>query len=54
MRDWKASVRTWEKRDKAPAASGPGKIVSAQMYEQRDYSQEEDADAVLNRLKKGG
>ena len=55
MRDWKASVRTWEKRDKAPSASGPGKVVSAQMYEQRDYSQEdEDADAALDRLRKGG
>ena len=55
MRDWKACVRTWEKRDKAPSASGPGKIVSAQMYEQRDYSQEdEDADAALDRLRNGG
>lgn len=54
MRDWKACVRTWEKRDKAPSASGPGKTVSAQMYEQRDYSEQEDADAALDRLRRGG
>ena len=55
MKDWQACVRTWEKRDKAPSGSGPGKIVPAQQYGQRDYSSgEEDPDAVLNRLKKGG
>lgn len=31
MKDWKACVRTWEKRDS-------GKKVSAQQYEQRDYA----------------
>lgn len=36
MRDWKASVRTWEKRD-----SGAGKTVSAQMYTQREYTEED-------------
>ena len=34
MKDWKAAVRTWEKRD-----SGAGKTVSAQSYTQREYTE---------------
>ncbi len=34
MKDWKACVITWEKRDKKQA---PVKTVVAQQYEQRDY-----------------
>lgn len=36
MKDWKAAVRTWEKRD-----SGAGKTVSAQAYDQREYTEEQ-------------
>ena len=32
MKDWKAAVRTWEKRD-------GGKTVSAQAYSQRNYTE---------------
>lgn len=39
MKDWKAAVRTWEQRDSAPAA--PAKVVSAQQYTQRDYTEDE-------------
>lgn len=33
MKDWKACVRTWENRDKTP-----GKVLPAQNFPQRDYS----------------
>ena len=36
MKDWKACVRTWEKRDQKPA-----KTVSAQQYGQREYTEDE-------------
>ena len=42
MKDWKASVRTWEGRDNAPAAQ-PIRSVPAQSYTQRDYSGEQEA-----------
>ena len=35
MRDWKASVRTWEQRDNN---GGSSKTVVAQQYSQRSYS----------------
>ena len=35
MKDWKACVITWEKRDSSPR---PVKTVTAQQYEQRDYT----------------
>lgn len=39
MKDWKAAVRTWEQRDAAEKGQkGPQKLVSAQQYEQRDYT----------------
>lgn len=34
MKDWKAAVITWEKRD----AAAPAKPVVAQQYDQRDYT----------------
>lgn len=39
MKDWKAAVRTWEQRDDSPAR--PAKVVSAQQYTQRQYTEEE-------------
>lgn len=39
MKDWKAAVRTWEQRDRAPQQ--PMKTVTAQQYSQRDYTEEE-------------
>ena len=57
MKDWKAAVRTWEKRDEKrdeKPARGP-KRVSAQDYEQRTYTEAElDAicgDPILNALR---
>ena len=47
MKDWKACVRTWEQRDK------PIKVVHAQQYEQRDYSNEQD-EAMQRMLELGG
>ena len=39
MKDWRACVRTWEQRDKA--TDYQGKKVTAQQYEQREYTEEE-------------
>ena len=39
MKDWKAAVRTWEQRDDSPAR--PAKVVSAQQYTQRQYTEDE-------------
>ena len=36
MKDWRACVRTWEQRERKPA-----KILPAQNYQQRDYTEEE-------------
>ena len=36
MKSWKACVRTWEEREKSPTVKQ--KTVTAQQYEQRDYS----------------
>lgn len=46
MRDWKAAVRTWEQRDDRPQQAQ--KKVSAQQYEQRDYTETELADISGN------
>ena len=47
MKDWKAAVRNWARRDKKnPAQSSvpvPAKTVTAQQYSQRDYSGEQEA-----------
>jgi hypothetical protein len=47
MKDWKAAVRTWEQRDDSPAQ--PAKVVSAQQYQQREYT-ESDLDGVSTDL----
>ena len=39
MKDWKAAVRTWEQRDRAPTPAG--KTVSAQRYSQREYDEKQ-------------
>lgn len=39
MKDWKAAVRTWEQRSDSPQK--PTKTVSAQQYDQREYSEDE-------------
>ena len=45
MKDWKACVRTWERRERKPVA-----VLPAQNYSQRDYSGEQDAwaDRLMN------
>lgn len=58
MKDWKAAVRNWVRRDKErPAVSGyqqPAvKKVAAQQYQQRDYS-DEDREAMERMLRMGG
>ena len=41
MKDWRAAVRSWARRDKdggSPGGSSPGgKVVSQQQYQQREY-----------------
>lgn len=39
MKDWKAAVRTWERRDKEPQQKP--KLLRAQDYEQREYDEAE-------------
>ena len=48
VKDWKACIRTWKKRD----SINPAKVVSAQAYEQRDYSsvQKELEEETSNRV----
>ena len=41
MKDWKACVRTWEQRE-STSARIPEKTVSAQQYEQREYTSAQD------------
>lgn len=41
MKDWKAAVRTWEKRDGTWPGGTAGKKVSAQRYEQREYTEDD-------------
>lgn len=45
MKDWKATVRNWARRDQkasAPAQHKPQRILPAQDFQQRDYSSVED------------
>ena len=49
-KDWRATVRTWEQHD---YNRGKGKAVSAQQYQQRDYSNEQQ-DAMNRMLQLGG
>ena len=43
MADWKATIRTWEKNGFNRSGSSSGKVISAQQYSQRDYSDEDQA-----------
>lgn len=45
MKDWRACVRTWEQRDSGQTAQKP-RILRAQDYQQRDYSEGTLADAL--------
>ena len=63
MKDWRAAVRTWEKRDDRSETGTGGrgpKAVNAQMYTQRQYSEEQldelsDGDReILRRLEAAG
>lgn len=49
MKDWRACIRTWERN----RSTGPKKTVSAQQYEQRDYSSAQD-EALRRMLQMGG
>ena len=40
MKDWKAAVRTWEQRESYEGKK-PAKVVSAQQYQQRQYTESE-------------
>ena len=52
IRDWRACVRTWERNNRENALP-TAKRVSAQQYEQRDYSGEQD-EAMKRMLSLGG
>lgn len=39
MKDWKACVRTWEQRDNSPHPYQKPRLLRAQDYAQRDYSE---------------
>ena len=53
MKDWKAAVRTWEGKDSAKTT--PQRRITAQQYEQRDYSEPaETMEEVLTRLQREG
>ena len=61
VKDWRACVRTWKKRDStSPPSSPPKKAVSAQKYEQRDYTDVQNeferaqTERILQRLKGAG
>lgn len=49
MKDWRAAVRNWVRRDQAPNAP-PGKRVGAQQYTQRAYSESDLADDTTEEL----
>ena len=38
MKDWKAAVRYWTRRDASPAPAKPQRVIPANDFEQRDYS----------------
>ena len=60
MKDWRAAVRTWEKRDDRGGTRTGGRAVNAQMYTQRQYSEEQLGDLsdgdreILRRLEAAG
>lgn len=41
MKDWRAAVRNWETRDNAPMPTRAPKVVTAQCYTQREYTEDE-------------
>lgn len=49
MKDWRAAVRNWVRRDQSPNAP-PGKRVGAQQYSQRTYTESELADDMTDEL----
>ena len=51
VKDWKACVRTWERNRNTITATG--KAVNAQLYEQRNY-EDEQADAMRRMLEGAG
>ena len=48
MKDWRAAVITWEKRDERKPPDQ--KVITGQQFGQRDYSGEDSMDDVLDRL----
>lgn len=54
MKDWRATVRNWVRRDQTPPNGKPqpraGKQVGAQQYTQRAYTEGELADDITNEL----
>ena len=57
MKDWKAAVRNWARRDKKDQSSAktvPVRQVSGQQYQQRDYSGEQDywMNRMIDEIKK--
>jgi hypothetical protein len=55
MKDWKAAVRNWARREKKqPSEPQRVKKVVAQDYDQRDYGNAEDGDAMQRMLRMGG
>lgn len=55
MKDWRAAVRNWARREKKPAEPQQRvKKVVAQDYDQRDYGNAEDGDAMQRMLRMGG
>ena len=53
MKDWRAAVRNWARRDKAGAAERRNDTLPAQDYHQRDYSGAQD-DALARMMALGG
>ena len=50
MKRWQSAIITWEKRSRAEAGGRPTKTVTAQQYEQRDYSGVQDEMLERQRL----
>ena len=48
MKDWRAAVRNWETRDNAPSPARAPKVVTAQCYTQREYTEDEMSGAAVD------
>ena len=48
MKDWRAAVRNWETRDNAPMPTRAPKVVTAQCYTQREYTEDEMSGAAVD------